>query len=111
MMNFENFDLSKLQGAFERVQEMQKEMQDNLNKVAVRGSSGGGAVKVVINGKKELTKIDITPEAAQDPEMLSDLILAALGSAYAEADKQLQGQMPSFMSGLDLNSLANMFKK
>ena len=90
-------------------------MKDNLKKMAIEGSAGGGAVKVVINGSKELTKIDIDPEAAKDTEMLGDLILAALSSAYSEADKTVasegQNQIGNILQGLDLSGLGNLFQK
>lgn len=105
------FDMSKLSQMMGQAQEMQKKFKEDLAKLAIRGSSGGGAVKVVINGLKEVTKIEIDPSAAQDPEMLSDLVLAALNGAYAEADKQIGNQASNLMGGIDLSSLSQFFNK
>lgn len=105
------FDISKLSQMMGQAQELQTKLKDDLAKTAIRSSSGGGAVKVVINGLKELTHIEIEPSAVQDPEMLSDLILAALSAAYADADKQLGNQMTNLLPGLDLQSLGQLFNK
>lgn len=108
-------DLNQMGDMVRQAQEMQKTMKDKLKTMAIEGSAGGGAVKVIINGNKELTKIDINPDAAKDTEMLADLILASLSAAYAEADKKLanegQNQMANMMQGLDLSALSNMFSK
>ena len=68
-------------------------------------SSGGGMVKVTVSGKKEVTKVEIDPEAVdpEDVEMLQDLILAAVNGALklcddrtSEAMNKLQGGMGGF---------------
>jgi DNA-binding YbaB/EbfC family protein len=108
-------DFNQMGDMMRQAQEMQQQMKDNLKKMAIEGSAGGGAVKVVINGNKELTKIDIDPEVAKDVEMLGDLILASLSSAYSEADKRLasegQNQIGNVLQGLDLSALGNLFQK
>lgn len=108
-------DFNQMGDMVRQAQEMQKQMKDNLKKMAIEGSAGGGAVKVIINGNRELTKIDIDPEVAKDVEMLSDLILAALSAAYSEVEKKVasegQNQLGSMLQGLDLSALGNMFQK
>jgi len=104
------FDLSKLGQMMGQAQEMQKKLKDDLAKMAIRSSSGGGAVKVVINGLKELTHIEIDPQAIKDHEMLSDLILAALSAAYAEADQNAGSQMSNLLGGVDLSSISQFLK-
>lgn len=108
-------DFNQMGDMVRQAQEMQQNMKDKLKKMAIDGSAGGGAVKVVINGTKELTKIDIDPEVTKDPEMLSDLILAALSSAYTQADQRLaaegQNQMGDMLQGIDLSAIQNLFQK
>jgi len=104
-----------LQDMMRQAQSMQTKMKDDLAKMALEGSSGGGGVKVVINGNKELTQIEIDPEAAKDSELLADLILAAMNAAYQQANQQLQnhmqGQLSQMMGNLDLSGLSDLFKK
>ena len=105
------FDMNKLGQMMGQAQEMQKKFKEDLAKLAIHGSSGGGVVKVVINGLKEVTKIEIDPQATQDVEMLNDLILAVLNGAYAEADKQIGSQVSDMMGGIDLSQLGQFFQK
>jgi len=104
------FDINKMSQMMGKAQEMQQKLKGDLAKMAIRGTSGGGAVTVVINGLKEVTKIDIDPGAAGDTEMLGDLLLAALNSAYSEADRQLGDQMSNLLGGVDLQSLSQFFQ-
>ena len=99
-----------IQALMAQAQNLQEKMKEDLAKMAIRARSGGGMVEVVINGKKELTHIEIGQEALKDPEMIPDLILAALNVAYAEADKRTKDQVLGSLGGLDLSSIANMFK-
>lgn len=104
------FDMNQMGQMMGKAQEFQQKLKTDLVKMAIRGTSGGGAVTVVINGLKEVTKIDIDPGATSDAEMLSDMLLAALNSAYSEADKKLGDQMSGLFGGLDLQSLGQLFK-
>ena len=106
MMDLSNLNLDHLMAQAKSFSEKQ---QRELEEMAVKARSGGGAVTVTVNGKKELTKIDITEDAMRDREMLEDLILAALGAAYGEVDKRLQAKMPG-LEGMDLSAIRDMFK-
>ena len=101
--------------ALNQARNFQQKMKEDLQKMAVEGSSGGGDVKVIVNGSKEITKIEFTERALQDPDMLADLVLAAVSGAYAQVDKELENQTPNLanldLSNLDLSSLGDMFKK
>ncbi|HSX12882.1 MAG TPA: YbaB/EbfC family nucleoid-associated protein [Chlamydiales bacterium] len=66
------------------------QMRDKLQSTEVKGSAGGGLVTVVLNGEKELKKIDIKPECLTDAEGLQDLIVAA----YADAAKKVDAEQP-----------------
>ncbi len=93
-----------------QAREFQKKWKEDLQKMAITSSSGGGAVKVVINGNKEITKIDFSSVAMDDHEILADLVLAAVSGAYAEVDKELQDRLPN-LGNLDISSISEMFKK
>lgn len=101
------FDLSTM---MEQAKAFQEKMQEDLEKLAVASTSGGGAVKVIVNGKKEVTNIEIGEEALRDADMLSDMILAALNGAYQDVDRQVQGKMPN-LGDIDLSAISRMFEK
>jgi len=81
-----------LQGMMKQVQKMQAEMervQSDLGNKQVSEESGGGMVKAIVNGKKELISISIQDEILNsgDKEMLQDLVVAAVNKALASAGK------------------------
>ena len=93
-------------GMMKKVQKMQadmKKMQDELRKKTVEVSSGGGAVKVVMDGEKQVQSLIIAPAAVdpEDIEMLQDLISAAFNEATKKVDMMAQ-EMGKLTSGLGL---------
>ncbi|MCB9396852.1 MAG: YbaB/EbfC family nucleoid-associated protein [Acidobacteria bacterium] len=93
----------------QKAQMFQGKMKDDLEKMRVQGSAGGEMVKVVVNGNRELTSIQINPEALKDPEMLEDMILSALQSAYSQVNEKVQDQMSGMLGGLDFSQIGKMF--
>ncbi|MCK4632847.1 MAG: YbaB/EbfC family nucleoid-associated protein [candidate division Zixibacteria bacterium] len=90
-----------------QVQQMQakmQQMQDELAKLEVEGTAGGGMVKVVSNGKNEIVSITIDPEVVDkdDIEMLQDLIAAAVNQARQKVQEIQQEQMSSITGGLNI---------
>ncbi len=97
--------LNPMSGMLKQVQKMQEKMQEVQNELEnkfVTEESGGGMVKVTANGKLQVTKILIEKEiiSADDPEMLEDLILAAVNKAIDSAQKMAQDEMQKATSGL-----------
>lgn len=95
------FGGGNMQAMMKQAQMMQQKLADaqkELDEMEIEGESGGGMVKVVCNGKKVISKIEINPQAvdADDVEMLEDLILAAINDAYAVADEEYQDKMGMF---------------
>ncbi len=93
-----------------QVQKMQAEMmklQEELGERTVESTAGGGAVKVVANGKQELVAIEIKPEVVdpEDVEMLQDLILTAVNSALNQSREMVAGEMRRFTGGLNIPGL------
>ena len=82
------FDMMKMMGKVKEVQSKMKEAQDQLKDLRVEGESGGGLVKAVANGNKELLdlRIDDSLVNATDKDMMRDLIVAAVNKTIAEAD-------------------------
>ena len=87
-----------------QAQRMQRQMEENkkaLEEMEFKAASGGGAVEVVVSGKKELKSLTISPDAVDpdDVEMLQDLIIAAVGEAMKQVDaasEKLFGGMGGF---------------
>lgn len=70
----------------------------------MRQQPGGGAVKVTVTGKMELTKVEISPEVVdpEDVEMLSDLVMAAANEAIRAAAKEKEDKMETISGGLNI---------
>jgi hypothetical protein len=102
-------DLFKIQQMLGQAKQMQEEMQQKLSQSVIEASSGGGAVTVKMNGKKEILKITIDPAAVAslsgstaDVEMLEDLIAAAFNEAGRRAEELLKSNMQGMLGGLNL---------
>ena len=92
-----------------QAQKMQQEfqrMQQELEAKEFTAKSGGGAVEATVNGKRELTKLKISPDAVDpdDVEMLEDLVVAAVNEAIrlyeAESDATVNKIAGGFNLGL-----------
>lgn len=88
-------------------QQMQADMaraEQELTQLHVEGSAGGGAVKAVVTGKREIVSIDIQPEVVDpdDVEMLQDLVLAAVGDALQKARKAEEDRMARITGGIKI---------
>ncbi|MCR4436902.1 MAG: YbaB/EbfC family nucleoid-associated protein [Clostridiales bacterium] len=95
-----------------QAQKMQRDMeklQEELQSKTVDATAGGGAVTVVVTGKKELKEITIKPEVVDpdDVEMLQDLIVAAVNEAMRKADEMASSEMSRITGGL--GGLPGMF--
>lgn len=78
-------------------------MQEELNQTTVEGTAGGGAVTVTANGAQEITAITIAPEVLEEgPELLADMVLAAVNQALAAARELQASQMGQLTAGLGL---------
>ena len=93
-----------------QVQKMQgkmAEMQAQLESTEVEGTSGGGMVKVIANGKNEILSITIDPEVVEkdDVEMLQDLIVAAVNQSREKVQELQMEQMSGMTGGLNIPGL------
>lgn len=106
------FNPLKMQEMLSQASQMQEEVQRKLAATIIEGSSGGGAITVTMNGKKQLLKLRIDPAAVTslssgdaDREMLEDLIVAPVNDAGRKAEEAMQGQLKGMLGGLNLPGL------
>ena len=88
-------DLSALMQQAQALQERMKEMQETASSKTVEAQSGGGMVRVVVDGTMRVRKIEIDAAivGANDKSMLEDLILVAINDGIARAQKMLAEEM------------------
>jgi nucleoid-associated protein EbfC len=102
------FDINKL---MQQAQEMQAQMaqaQEELAQEIVEASAGGGMVTVKATGAGEITEITIDPKAIdpEDPELLQDLVLAAVNEALRSAQALAQSKLGGSLGSLGLPGLS-----
>jgi hypothetical protein len=79
-------------------------VQQELENITVEATSGGSAVKVVINGHQRIRSVEILPEVvdAEDTEMLQDLVMAAVNEAITKSQELAKERLGSLTGGLNL---------
>ncbi len=108
------FDMMKMMGKVKEVQEKMKQAQEELGSVTAEAEAGGGLVRAVVNGRKEVVSLYIDPSLINkdDAEMMQDLVIAAVNMAIQSVEvkareflkKATEGVMPN-IPGLDLSNL------
>ncbi len=102
-------DLTKMQEMLAQAGAMQEQMDQRMMETIVEAESGGGLVKVKMNGRKELLRLTIQPTAmgasAADLELLEDLITVAVNAAGRKADQAMQSGVAGMMGGLGIPGL------
>ena len=95
-------NMNQLMKQAQRMQAQLEEKQAEMETMEFEASAGGGVVTVAVNGKKELTKVTIDPDAVDpdDVEMLQDLILAAANEALKKCETETQSQLSEITGGL-----------
>jgi len=93
-----------------QAQELQAKLakaQAELAEATIEASSGGGAVKVTVNGQQQVLSVKISPEAIEpdDVEMLEDLVMTAVNEALAKAQEMAAKHMGKLTGGLNIPGL------
>ncbi|RLC66427.1 MAG: YbaB/EbfC family nucleoid-associated protein [Chloroflexi bacterium] len=81
--------------------------QEELGNMTVEATSGGGAVKVVIDGHQKVRSVDISPEVieARDVELLQDLVMAGVNEAITKSQELAGKHLSSLTGGLNIPGL------
>lgn len=81
--------------------------QEELGNMTVEATSGGGAVKVVIDGHQKVRSVDISPEVveARDIELLQDLVMAGVNEAITKSQELAGKHLSSLTGGLNIPGL------
>jgi DNA-binding YbaB/EbfC family protein len=81
--------------------------QEELGNITVEATSGGGAVKVVMDGHQKVHSVEISPEAvtAGDVELLQDLVMTAVNEAVAKSQELVSKRLGSLTGGLNIPGL------
>ncbi|MCL2183043.1 MAG: YbaB/EbfC family nucleoid-associated protein [Chitinispirillia bacterium] len=97
-------NMNKLLKQAQKMQSQVLKAQEELQRKEYEGASGGGMVKVVVNGKNELVSVKINKEVVDpdDVEMLEDLIVAAHSNALEQVKGESDSVFGSIQSGLGL---------
>ncbi|HIW81913.1 MAG TPA: YbaB/EbfC family nucleoid-associated protein [Candidatus Acetatifactor stercoripullorum] len=95
-------NMTNLMKQAQRMQRQMEEGQKELETKEFTAASGGGAVEVTVNGKKEILSVKLSEEVVdpEDVEMLQDLIVAAANEALRKADEANAELMSKMTGGL-----------
>ena len=95
-------DFNKMLKQAQEMQQKMMEAKDGLKNVIAEGVSGGGAVKIQMNGNFEVVKIDISDEILKEQKaVIEDLLVAAANSAKA-AEAKTQEEMSKITGGIQM---------
>jgi len=101
-----SFDLSQMQGLLGQAKQRYEEMRQKVAQTTEEGSAGAGMVVVRMNGEKQLLEVRLDPEVVKnDPDMLPDLIRAAVNDAARKVDERIQREFSANLGPL-MGSLA-----
>lgn len=88
-----------IQKLMKQAQEMQQRLAQELAGLEIEASSGGGAVKVRVNGQKRIVGLAIEPEVLDpsDPALVADLVTAAVNEALRQVDSTIEQRLGRMM--------------
>ena len=97
--------LPGLGNLFQQAQKMKEEvqqLQEGMGKKTIQSESGGGLVKVVVNGNQQILSLSIEPELLrkQDAAMIQDLVIAAVNQAMGQSRDLMTEELKKLAGGL-----------
>ena len=94
--------MNNLMKQAQKMQRQMAQMQEELKTKTIEASSGGGAVKVVINGDRLIESLEISEDVLDDVEMLQDLVMAAVNEGMRQMEELSNSQMAKLTGGMGL---------
>jgi len=95
-------DPMKMLKQVQQMQDRMSKVQSELETETVEASAGGGAVRVLATGTQKVVSVTIDPAAATDPELLQDMVVAAVNEAMEKSKQLAASKMQAVASGLGL---------
>ncbi len=97
-------NMGKMMKQVQKMQSDMLKMQEELKTRTVEATSGGGAVRVTVSGKKEIESLSIDPQAVDpdDLEMLQDMVVAAVNEGLRKVEEMVAEEMKKITGGLNL---------
>lgn len=98
-----DFDMNNLMQQAQAMQEKMKKMQEEAANAEVTGESGAGLVKVTMNGRHDVKRVEIDPSLlSEEKDMLEDLLAAAVNDAVRRVEVKQQENMQNLTAGMPL---------
>jgi len=96
-----------LQDLMSKAKAQYESLQKKMQETVVEVSSGGGAITVRMDGRKQVLSLRVDPEVAKsgDVEMLQDLVVAAINEAGRKVDSKMQSSVGGMLGGLGIPGL------
>jgi DNA-binding YbaB/EbfC family protein len=109
-MSTVSFDVSKMMRQVQKLQEEMERLQQELASRTVEATAGGGKVRAVVTGDKQLVELVLDKEVVDpsDVEMLQDLIIAAVNEAFRESEEMVTREMSRLAGELGLPNLPGL---
>jgi DNA-binding YbaB/EbfC family protein len=100
-------NMNQLMKQAQQMQTKMSSLQKELETREIESSSGGGMVKVKVNGKQEILSLKINPECVDpsDVEMLEEMVLTAVNQAVKESSEMVSNAMSKVTGGLSIPGL------
>lgn len=100
-------DIGNIMGKVQEMQANMQRIQEELKNKSFEAASGGGMVTATVNGKGDLLKLKIDPQAVdkRDVEMLEDLVVAAINAAVTKSQEEMKEQLAQMTGGMNIPGL------
>jgi DNA-binding YbaB/EbfC family protein len=104
-------DMNSIMQQAQQMQQKMATIQEELQKKTETGSAGGGMITVVANGRSEILSLTIEDSllAADDKDMLQDLIVAATNDALRKVKEMGKAEMSKLTGGMNIPGVSNLF--
>jgi len=98
------FNYGEMMKQAKMMQKQMEKVQDELKGMQFEASSGGGAVKITVNGEQEVLKVKVNKDIVdpEDIEMLEDMVLVAVNDAIKQSKDEAKNKLAGVTGGLSI---------